>query len=187
MKTKDTPQNPIENDSQLKKPSKVWAFIKKHKYYALLIALLIVSIIWHFVNLSILKSKFQDQKTSIENTYKFKLDSLNTNRLQLTAKTFSWAIRSELLRNNSEQINLFFNDFIKNESIEKLQFINSENNTIEVSTDKKDEGTADVKYTSIDKQLISQDSTSFELATPISGLNSKIGVFVMKVKNLNNK
>ncbi len=180
----ETEQTNQETTLAPKKPSKVWEFIKKNKYYAILLTLLAVSIIWHYASIYLLKSQFEDQKSTIEKSYQIKLDSLNTNRLQLTAKTFSWAIRSELLRDNSEQINQFFINFIKNDAIEKLQYINAESNIIEISTDKKDEGIADVKYLSLTDQQISQDSTSFELATPIAGLNNQIGIFVMKVKKL---
>lgn len=180
----ETEQTNQESTLTPKKPSKVWGFIKKNKYYAVLTTLLIVSIIWHFASVYFLKAKFENQKSTIEKTYQIKLDSLNTDRLQLTAKTFSWAIRSELLRNNSEQINQFFNDFIKIDAIEKLQYINVDSNIIEISTDKKDEGIEDVKYISLTEQQILQDSTSIELATPIAGLNNQIGVFVMKVKKV---
>lgn len=185
MENIENNNNNNEATMEVKQPSKIWIFIKKYKYYVILILLLLISILYHIVSSKILESNFLDEKTTIENTYKIKLDSINSNRLQLTAKTFSWAIRSELLRENSEQVNQFFNDFIKNEDIVKLQFINAENNEIQISTDKKDEGIIDTKYSDLNKQIILQDSISIELATPINGLNTKMGVFVMNVHKLN--
>ena len=178
----------IENNDtskvEVKQPSKIWVFIKKNKYYAILILLLLISIAYHFISTQILKNSFTNEKTTIENTYRIKLDSINSNRLQLTAKTFSWAIRSEMLRENSEQVNQFFNDFVKNEDIIKLQYINATTHEIQISTDKKDEGVVNPTYKDINEQTISQDSTSIELATPINGLNTKLGIFVMKVRSL---
>ncbi|MDO7170674.1 hypothetical protein [Mariniflexile sp. AS56] len=184
---KTTENKPDSIESNTKTPSKIGVFLKKHKYYVLLIVLLMSSIIWHYASMALLRNSFTTEKASIESTYKLKLDSLNSNRLQLTAKTFSWAIRSELLRENTDQVNQFFNDFIKNESIEKLQFIDSETNTITISTDKKDEGLVDSKFTNTINQEVIKDSTYFQLVTPITGLNKRIGVFVMKVKKLDNK
>lgn len=182
METTDNLNESNEASITPKKPSKIWEFIKKHKLNTALVAVILILLAWHYVSVFSLKSKFNKEKTTIETTYKLKLDSLNSSRLQLTAKTFSWAIRSELLRDNSEQVNQFFNDFIKNPDIEKLQFINAETNIIDISTDKKDEGTTDSKFVNIADQTVSQDSTSIELATPITGLNTKMGVFVMKIK-----
>ncbi|MBP8793481.1 MAG: hypothetical protein KBH29_09910, partial [Lutibacter sp.] len=87
-------------------------------------------------------------------------------------------------RENSEQVNQFFNDFVKNEDIIKLQYINATTHEIQISTDKKDEGVVNPTYKDINEQTISQDSTSIELATPINGLNTKLGIFVMKVRSL---
>jgi hypothetical protein len=173
------------SQNEIKKPSKIWEFIKKHKLNTTLITVILILLAWHYISVLSLKNSFSKEKTTIETTYQIKLDSLNSNRLQLTAKTFSWAIRSELLRENSEQVNQFFNDFVKNDDIVKLQYINAETNEIQISTDKKDEGKSDLKYNNLTSQTISQDSTSFELATPINGLNTKLGVFVMTVENLN--
>lgn len=175
----------IDTSAIVKEPSKLWVFIKKYKYYVFLIIMLIVSVLYHIISVKMLQSTFIKEKNTITNTYKIKLDSLNSNRLQLTAKTFSWAIRSELMRENSEQVNQFFNDFVKNEDIIKLQYINASTSKIQISTNKKDEGTSDLKFIDINEQTVLQDSTSIELATPINGLNTKLGVFVMSVKKLN--
>lgn len=112
------------------------------------------------------------------------MNTLNHNRIKETAKIFSWAIRGELLRENKEQINLYFNEFIKNSEVVKLQLINPETGVIETSTDKNDIGTSNVLFSKFNDQVIKQDENSFQVITPISGLNKKIAVFVMVVPNL---
>ncbi|MDD4148907.1 MAG: hypothetical protein PHE33_02650 [Bacteroidales bacterium] len=166
-----------------KKENKFMKFVWKHKYYAGLILVIFIISLWSFIKISLLKKDFNKQKQEITSTYELRLDSLNSERLLLTAKTFSWAIRSELLRDNQEQINQFFNEFIKNPDIIKLQLINPETFVIEISTDKKDEGETNMSYKFINEQVIKKDSTDFLIITPITGLNKKIGVFVMQFKN----
>ena len=166
-----------------KKENKFMKFIWKHKYYAGLILVIFIISFWSFIKISLLKNDFNKQKQQITSTYELRLDSLNSERLLLTAKTFSWAIRSELLRDNQEQIDQFFNEFIKNPDIIKLQLINPETFVIEISTDKKDEGETNMSYKFITEQVIKKDSTDFLIITPITGLNKKIGVFVMQFKN----
>lgn len=171
-------------DNSPKKENKFLKFILKHKYYVGLILIIIIISLWAFIKISILNNNFNNEKQEIISTYQIKLDSLNSDRLLLTATTFSWAIRSELLRENKDQINQFFNEFVKNPEIIKLQLINPETSVVELSTDKKDEGTVNPNFNSIEDQIVKKGSTEFYIITPISGLNKKMGIFVMQLKNL---
>lgn len=172
---------------QEKKESKIWKFIMKHKTFSALLLVIIVLLAWSFIKMAIMESNFNDEKAQIVSNYEMKLDSLNSERLKSTAATFSWAIRGELLRENKEQINQYFNEFIKNPGVIKLQLINPETSTVELSTDKKDEGTKDISFNSIQEQTMVSDSSVIQIVTPISGLNKKIGIFVMQVNKLNHK
>lgn len=167
-----------------KKESKLLKFIMRHKFYVGLVLVIIVVLGWAFIKMAIMESDFKEEKAQVISSYETKLDSLNSNRLTLTATAFSWAIRSELLRENKEQINQFFNEFIKYPDIVKLQLINSESSVIELSTDKKDVGTKFSNYSSLQDLKVISDSTNINIVTPISGLNKKIGIFVMQVNNL---
>ncbi len=40
------------------------------------------------------------QKNQLVNKYELKIDSLNIANIELTVKTFSWAVRGELMREN---------------------------------------------------------------------------------------
>lgn len=169
---------------QEKKESKIWKFIMKHKTFSALLLVIIVLLAWAFIKMSLMESDFNDEKAQIVTNYEMKLDSLNSERLKLTASTFSWAIRSELLRENKEQINQYFNEFIKNPDITKLQLINPETSIVELSTDKKDIGNKVITFNAVQKQTIVTDSTDFQIVTPITGLNKKLGIFVMEVNKL---
>jgi hypothetical protein len=181
METFNKNKEQIVDETAIKQPSKIWLFIKKHKFYVILLALLLMGALYHIIRIKTLENTLTKEKIAIENHYKIKIDSLNSHYLLLTAKTFSWAIRSELLRENSEQVNQFFNDFVKNTSIRKLQYIDAATQEIQISTDKKDEGVKDVTYTATVSQEIYKDTTHIKIVTPINGLNSKLGTFVMIV------
>lgn len=169
---------------QEKKESKIWNFIKRHKTFSALLLVIIVLLAWAFIKMAIMESDFNDEKAQIVSNYEMKLDNLNSERLKLTASTFSWAIRGELLRENKEQINQYFNEFIKNPDIVKLQLINSETSIVELSTDKKDIGNKVTTFNSLQSQTVVSDSTEFQIVTPINGLNKKLGIFVMQVNKL---
>jgi len=112
---------------------------------------------------------------------------LNTVDMQLVAKTFSWAIRGEFLRGNKDLINQFFNEFVKTPGIIKLQLINSESSVIEISTDKKDEGSRNVDYNNIKEQKTISGLSKMKVVTPISGLNKQIAVFIFEANKLETK
>jgi len=162
-------------------------FLNKKKYYLGLILIIIVILIWNYSKIYFLEKRNEKEKLEIVDNYKMKLDSLNTVNMQQTAKTFSWAIRSELLRGNKDQINQFFNEFVKTPGIIKLQLINSANSVIEISTDKKDEGLRNVDYINIKGQETISGIPELKIVTPISGMNKQIAVFILEANKLETK
>ncbi len=166
--------------------SKPKTFLNRSKYYLGLILIIIIVLVWHFSKLYFLEKNTEKEKLEIATRYETKLDSLNSAYLQLTAKTFSWAIRSELIRGNKDQINQYFNEFIKTPGILKLQLINTVNSVIEISTDKKDVGTQNTDYINIKSQETIAGLPELKIVTPISGMNNQIGVFILEANKLEN-
>lgn len=157
-------------------------FFSRSKYYLALILVIIIIVIWHYSTIYFMEKNTEKEKLTMTTNFGIKLDSLKAAQMEMTAKTFSWAIRSELIRGNKDQINQFFNEFIKTPGIMKLQFINSENSKIEISTDKKDEGTRNVDYSNLNDQKIIAGVPELTIVTPISGMNKQIGVFILEAK-----
>jgi hypothetical protein len=158
-------------------------FLNRAKYYLGLILIIVIILIWHYSKMHFYEKSTENEKLAITNKYELKIDSLNAVHLQLTAKALSWAIRSELIRGNKDQINQFFNEFIKTPGILKLQLITTENSTIEISTDKKDVGTQNVDYINIKSQETNIETLKLRIVTPISGMNKQIGVFILEANN----
>ena len=169
-----------------KSDNKLLHFLNRAKYYLSLILIIIIILIWNYSKTRILEKRLETDKQEIIANYEKKLDSLNAVNLKLTARTFSWAIRGELIRGNKDQINQYFNEFVKTPGIIKLQFINSANSEIEISTDKKDEGAQNINYINLKEQEIKTDLSILKIVTPISGLNKQIGVFILEANKLNN-
>jgi len=162
-------------------------FLNRAKYYLALILIIIIILIWHFSKIYFLEKSTEKEKNGIINSYEIKLDSMNVVNLQMTAKTFSWAIRSELIRGNKDQINQYFNEFIKIPGILKLQLINTEDSVIIISTDKKDVGTQNIDYNNIKSQETNIGFSELKIVTPISGINIQMGVFILEAnKNEDN-
>lgn len=118
----------------------------------------------------------------LRDSFEARIDTLHLEGMELTAKVLSWAIRSEVSRENSEQVNQFFLQFIKEANVSKAQYVDAETGAILISTDKKDEGTMILNpmVLKAEKQFAEQDSLHWRIATPVMGLNQKLGVLIVE-------
>ena len=110
----------------------------------------------------------------------------NKRMLMLTAKPLVWAIRSEMLRNNLDEINVFTTDLVKEKNIQDISLLNTDGKIIN-STNKKLEGTiasADYKsYLTVDSVTVLNTSDSVaRVIAPVMGYQSKLGVIILNYK-----
>ncbi len=170
---------------ELKKERKFLKFLLRNKIVVILILLLFGVFFWALIKINVMEKDFKIQKNEIVNKYEFRIDSINLAKMELVSTVFSWAIRSELSRENMEQVNEFFLNFIKVPDVEKVQLVNYDSSKILISTDKKDEGEAitDRKLFASDTiQYFKTDSDHVKYITPIMGLNKRIGSLVIEIK-----
>jgi hypothetical protein len=152
-----------------KKTSKT-RYVWNHKLVFFLLLIIVVGAGWAAIKFFTLKRSFDKEKQEI--TSKF---------VDETSKVFSWAIRSEMLRDNRDQVNQFFVDLVKEPGFRKIQFIDLKNSTVMISTDKKDEGTL-VNDTVILNAIELRQMPNGDMIrsiTPVMGLNSRIGILVI--------
>lgn len=157
-------------------------FIWKH-LLTILFALAAISVLfWGWFSMRSLKAQFQEEQALLRDSFETRIDTLQLEGMELTAKVLSWAIRSEVSRENIEQVNQFFLQFIKDAHVSKAQYIDAETGAILISTDKKDEGTTILNpmVLKAEKQFAEQDSLHWRIATPVMGLNQKLGVLIVE-------
>ena len=157
-------------------------FLLKHKMITFLIAAIIIILLGAFIKISLLENRFKKETLKLKSDYENKIDSLTTRQLMLSSKVFSWAIRSELTRENKEQVNQFFLSFIKEPGVNKVEFVNSLDGKVTLSTDKKDEGSVFTNQVA----LITTETINFKndsvlsVVTPVMGLNNKLGILLIE-------
>lgn len=110
----------------------------------------------------------------------------NKRILMLTAKPLVWAIRSEMLRNNLDEINVFTTDLVKEKNIQNISLLNADGKIIN-STNKKLEGTIASdeykNYLAMDSVMVLNTSDSVaRVVAPVMGYQSKLGVIIMNYK-----
>jgi flagellar basal body-associated protein FliL len=181
-----------KNDS----PNGFLTFIKKHIVSVLLALALIVILIWFSAKNSMNTRQFEKEKTALITqskneksaltaNYKSEKDSLRIVNLEAATRIFSWSVRSELLRNNTENLNQLVNAFVKESGADLVQLIDPETNKITLSSDKKFEDTEYAQKTDFglkEPHTLKEDGT-IKIITPVMGLNTALGILIVQIGN----
>jgi len=156
--------------------------VLRHKLITFLIAVIVILSLWAFIKISLLENKFKKDTLKLKSDYENKIDSLTTKQLMLSSKVFSWAIRSELTRENKEQVNQFFLNFIKEPGVSKVEFVNALDGRVMLSTNKKDEGLVFPNQVALatTETINYRNDSVLSIVSPVMGLNNKLGVLVIE-------
>jgi Ca2+/Na+ antiporter len=166
--------------------SKIKQLLVKNKFYLILILIIAIVFIWAKVKMnSMEKAHAESQQQLIEN-YELTIENLNIENIEMTMKVFTWAIRSEMLRENTEQVNQFFIDLIQEPTITNLKVVDPSNYEIIISTDKKEEGLffKDEELIGANDIKVVKDSIFLRVANPVMGLNKKLGILIAEIRPL---
>ncbi len=172
------------NSIEEKKKNALLEFIWKFKVPVLFLVIIGGGLLYFYFKIAAIESSHKEDIESTVKNYVMKIDSLHISNAEQKVKVFSWAVRSELIRNNIEQVNQFFQAFIKEKDIEKINLINPETALVILSTDMKEEGTtfSEIAIENIGKTITKIDSSGISIVSPIMGLEKKIGVLSVKIK-----
>ena len=148
--------------------------------------MIIILLLWAVIKIQIVENRSLKEKEQLINLYELRMDSLHLSNMELTAKVFSWAIRSEMTRQNMEQVNQFFSGFVKEPNIRKVQLIDPVTGTVLLSSDKKDEGTIieDSIILQAEKSVHIVGETGDIIINPVMGLDTRIGVLVIEIEKI---
>jgi len=195
-----------ENNKQDKQPDKkvgkndsssvILTFIKKNIVSVLLVLALIIVIIWFSAKNNMDNRQFEKVKTELITqsknersaliaNYESEKDSLQLLNLEVAAKIFSWSVRSELIRNNTENLNQLVNAFVKESGADLVQLIDPETNKISLSSDKKFEGSEysrKIDFALKEPHTLKEDG-GIKIITPIMGLNAALGILIVQMNN----
>ncbi len=129
------------------------------------------------------------QKAAIEKMASEQLLLNNVEMLKVLVKPLIWSIRSEMLRGNMEQVNIFTTDMVKEKNFQFIHLIDPKGIFI-VSTDKKMEGQPvngmfDVNLMQTDSVLvISKEENMLTLAAPVMGYDKRLATIIMNYSHM---
>ncbi|PKR79987.1 hypothetical protein CW751_12235 [Brumimicrobium salinarum] len=165
-------------NSSTKKP-----FWKKHFLKLLLLLLLVVSVAWGYFQNRSTVSQYEKRITELKETHTAELKEMKTAHIKQLTNTLILAVRSELIAENVNQVNKYFEQTLKTFDVEKVMLVDRKTSEVILSTNKKDEKT---QFTN--KKLVEAQealSHTFEghtyAAAPVMGYSSQLGVLIIQI------
>lgn len=152
---------------------------------AVAIVLLAVLWIWKSVEISNVEKKAENDRQALKEAAIKQIILAHEMHLKLLAKPYVWAIRSEMMQGNIDQVNLFANDLVKEQNFQRIAVANDKG-LIVSSTNKKDEGQP---FSTIGKaEGLNNNNTTVEnisdsmliMTSPVMGFNSRLGTLLIK-------
>ncbi len=154
-------------------------FIRKNPVlFTALLALIAVAIVYFWKD-----TQGKKQIAAIEKMAAEQLMEHNEEMLKLVAKPFVWSIRSEMLRDNMEQVNTYTKEMVQEKKFQLILLIDLTGKII-ISTDKKLEGQSvtgmfESSVLQTDSIIILRKDDLLTVAAPVMGYDKKLGVLIM--------
>ncbi len=173
--------------NEKQKRNKFLSFILNNKMTVFLFLIIIFLVVHSLIRINNLERAHNKEVTELKTVHELEMDSLTISKFQMSTEIFSWVIRSELVRNNKEEINHLFNSFIKTPRVTNIQLICPETFKVEISTDKKDEGmkVSDESLYDINKQVKKEFPEGIKFFNPVMGHNRILGIIVVTIRTEN--
>lgn len=188
-KSNETGKDPAHNTNtpNVKSKVKLKSYFKKNLVPLLLAFVLLVVLIWSSIKISVDAKRYENEKTQLITQYETQMDSLQVKHMEFASTVFSWSVRSELLRNNAENLNQLLTIFVKESGADLVQLVNPENKLILLSSDKKYEGNTYNQNLDfeIENTVVLKQEGVITIVTPVMGFNSTIGILIVELKNDN--
>ncbi len=185
MENKDISQpgkeNPRPKDPSPKKKKGFTGWLQRHALVSLLLLLLIIGGIYALVRINAVERQSRTQRRELVTEYESRLDSLKIEGMERAVRTLSWAIRSELSRQNMEQVDQFFSTFINEQDVQRLRLIDPATGDVILSTDRNDQNTQVTRARILQAEEVfsMRRESMIEVVSPIMGLNERLGILVV--------
>lgn len=172
------------------KQSEHGARLMEPRKKSLLIAALVVIgliagiLIWKAIQIRNIRTEEQVKREQLRWGATQAVMQSHREHLRLLAKPYVWAIRQEMMSGNTNQLNLYANEMIKERNFRNIVIAN-EKGVILSSTNKRFEGK---DFAAVGKNsYLSSDSTIVEnindsvivMSSPVMGFNSRLGTLMI--------
>ncbi len=174
----------VSNVTEMTTGERVVHFIKNNLLTLFLVLGLVVVFIWLTVQNRSQRKQFEQEKSALVTAHENQMDSLRIEQITFATEVFSWSVRSELLRNNTENLNQLLTVFVQQSGADLVQVINATDKVVLLSSDKKFEGTpvADTTLNGLSSTRVLREVKTVTIMSPIMGFNDKLGVLLVTLQ-----
>lgn len=167
--------------------NKFLSYLKNNKAFSAALAIILILLVWIFVNNMGHRKAIKAEQQKLEETikiYEMKIDSVNQSGFESMIRIFAWSVRSELLRNNMEEVSRYANELLKYNGIQKLSLVDPATRLITFSTDKKEEGQSAMETVFVDVPGLrsKRDGDQIQSILPVMGVDRKLAILMVDAK-----
>jgi hypothetical protein len=143
--------------------------------------------LWKQGEISKLKKQHETEINQIKADAGKTISDNNKKSIEILTRTFTWAVRSEMLRNNLEQVNTYMTDLVKSADLNDISAIKPDGIVV-LSTNKKFEGNAYPGFVTTElnniNEVVSRNNGNGNIMSicPIMGLDNRMGTIVITYK-----
>lgn len=169
----------VNSGQQPEQEAKKSFIVTQWRLIIIIILALAVAGMYAWKNLAIKRAEvhLMEQATQI-------ITEQNSTFLRLVAVPLVWAVRSEMIRSNYDQINQYLTQFVKEKNMREI-VVAKPDGTIVVATNKKLEG-KNITSVCLPSVLLEDKTTVSTLGngdmmvvSPVMGLSTKVGVLIL--------
>ncbi len=162
---------------------------RKKILITILVALVLLAALWIWKNTELNNERKEAERKNemLQQRASALITNAHEEHLKLLAKPYVWAVRTELLKGNINQVNLYANEMVKEKNFQNIVVANDKGVIIS-STNKKNEGkefatVGNPNYLSSDSTIVENiNDTVLVMSSPIMGFNNKLGTLMVTYK-----
>lgn len=173
------PENQDNTNTEEKPKKKSW--FKQNVGATIAMIIMLIAIIVLGINLMVKQKQHKEEIADINAKNAALVDSLKKDNFTWLTKVFTWTVRSEMLRENLEQVKLYSQEFIKYQYVDNIKVVDPSGRVI-FSTDMKDQNVI-TEWSNIQKLAVIQQDNKIIIAAPVLGNNIILGAVVIEYKN----
>lgn len=154
----------------------------------ILVALVLLAALWAWKAIEVrsVRKEAEAEKARVQQTAVQMITGERAGHLELMAKPFVWAVRTEMLRGNMDQVNLYLQDMVKEKNFQRIQVADARG-VVVASTDKKTEGQplagGEGALVSDSTVVNKSGDSAWVISSPIMGFNNRLGTLVIEYAN----
>lgn len=155
--------------------------------WIVVIGVLVVAgiVIWFYKDFQIANVREEADQNLVDQQLRYEsaLVDVEDEYSRQLVKPLVWAVRSEMLRENYEEVNRYLTEFVRQKDYQNLAVANAEGQIV-VATDKKMEGAElgdfyPAEYNQVNEVKVDRQENRIVTVAPVMGLNSRLGTLVM--------